>query len=419
MSSRHRASTGGAVALALLVALLLATVVAPKVGSAQTTPRGGGASRRDSIEGRTTDSPRRRGGVRVLVSTATNQESNVRFLAPTTLADGRPLADRYQLVSVGATASLSGGRRQLQLDARGDLARFAVLRELDRETWDLGGQLTWRWSARVSSLFGVRAVAATGVLGVGTAEPGLLPLALTRTESAVHSLLIRHTPRTLTTATFDGSRVRFDQATLAGGSTVGAQVQTRTNSGERRSRSWQLDVRYVDFAAQPIATVTSELEWQRPLGRSTWSLRTGATSVGRRPRQAGASWFDSLQVEPTGSLSMARPLGRDLLTLRAGRDVRAGFGFGRALLTESASLAFTHRRPRGAGVTLAVDVSQNVDPFDARLTLRFYGASAEWQRTIGPAAVAATGFARRRVEARNVDNLGAGLQLGFAAGRTP
>ena len=154
------------------------------------------------------------------VDASSAYESNVLFGAQDT-----PVADAYHRVAAALTGGVANTRTRLDLDLRGDVVRFARLGALDRETYDVGATLFRRWTGRLATQVAARAVTSIAPIGLPTlSTTALLPLAISRTQSLVGALNARVRPRVELSAALDGSRVRFDDTTFAGGTTFGGVI---------------------------------------------------------------------------------------------------------------------------------------------------------------------------------------------------
>ena len=359
--------------------------------------------------GDTTLAPKRLRPVwRVGAEGSTAYESNVLFGG-----QQQETGDQYHRVGGSLTGGIAGARSRLELEARGDIVRFAVLRVLDRETYDVGATLSRKWSSRVATQLAGRAMTSTMSMGVPQLNQTLLPLTITRTQSGVASIAARLSPFVDLTSAVDYSRVRFDDTTFVGGATSGGMVALSVRPTSRTVVGVVADTRVASFNRQDVGTALLEGDVKRDIGRTSLRVRAGATVLQTLNGGGG-----ELLTTPTGSFELLRRVNTVALTLRGARAVTPAFGFGRALQTDQFAASIERAHPRGSTVRLSADASRNEDPTDPRLSVRFASVNGEWRRPMGGGlTLAIVGFARRRLEGVRINNTGGSLIASFGGGR--
>lgn len=342
------------------------------------------------------------------VDASSAYESNVLFGAQDT-----PVADAYHRVAAVLTGGVANTRTRLDLDLRGDVVRFARLGALDRETYDVGATLFRRWTGRLATQVAARAVTSIAPIGLPTlSTTALLPLTISRTQSLVGALNARVRPRVELSAALDGSRVRFDDTTFAGGTTFGGVIALSAKPSMRSTVGAVLEGRQAAFDQTNVVTEALEGDFRRDLGPASLRLRAGATAL-QELVGAGES-----VLRPSGSLELLRARGSVAYSLRLSRAVTPAFGFGRALETDQFAMSLQRGRAKDGYVRLTGDASRSTDPTDPRVSLRFAALTGEWRHALGGGlSLATVGFARRRLDGGRITNTGGSLQLSYGGGR--
>lgn len=344
---------------------------------------------------------------RLGVEAATAYESNVLFGGLQQVA-----GDQYRQLGATLSGGVASARTRLELEARGDVVRFATLRALDRETYDVGTTLSRKWSARVATQLTGRAVTSTMSSVVPQLTPTLLPLTITRTQSGVASLAARLGAHVDLTHALDYARIAFDDTTFVGGATTGGVLALMYRANSRRQLGIVSDARVASFNRQDVGTAFVEAEVRQEIGRLSTRARFGATAL----QTLGAT--DAALIIPTGSFEVLRRYNTVAFALRGSRGVAPAFGLGRALKTDQVVASVERAHPRGSTLRLSVDGSRNEDPTDPRLSLQLASVNAEWRRPVGGGlSLAIVGFARRRLEGARINNSGASLIASFGGGR--
>ena len=314
-----------------------------------------------------------------------------------------------------AGGTLSGGfanrRWRAELEARGEVVRFATLRDLDRETYDFGATLSWRLTPRVQTQLAARALTSTMPSGIAQLDPTVLPLLITRTQSGVLSFAGRLSPTADLVLAVDGTNIRFDAPGFAGGRTGGALLRVSGQPHRTTALAVQADARRAEFDSLGVTTALLEGELAPVLGGVRVRLRAGATAT-------LAAGGEPTRIEPTGTVELSRTLRRWTLQAIGSRSVLPAFGFGRVFRTEVAGVSAQYARLRGATVRLAADASRNVDPFTPELDLSFTSLTAELQQPVGDRLrVLLTAFTRQRVQDVRFANQGVTLSARFDTSR--
>ncbi|MCC6241745.1 MAG: hypothetical protein IT353_02840 [Gemmatimonadaceae bacterium] len=345
---------------------------------------------------------------RVGVEAANTYESNVLFGGLQ-----QALGDQYRQLGATLSGGVATARTRIELQGRGDVVRFATLRDLDRETYDVGAVLTRKWSPRVASHLSGRAVTATMSTAVPQLNPTLLPLTITRTQSAVASVAARPSAQLDLTSALDVSRIRFDDTTFIGGTTTGGAFALAYRTGARSQLGAISDVRVASFNRQEVGTARFEAEVRHEVGRIKLRASGGATVL-QTLAVAGSEPLTS----PTGSFEVSRRQNSVAVVLQGSRAISAAFGLGRALQTDQLVFSVERAGLRGNTVRLSADASRNEDPTDPRLSLQIASVNAEMRRALGGGlSLAIVGFARRRLEGVRITNTGASLTVSFGGGR--
>lgn len=345
---------------------------------------------------------------RVGLEAGSAYEQEVRFI-------GDGAADAFHRAGGVISGGVANRRWRAELDARGEVVRFAALRDLDRETYDVGSTVSWRTTARTQAQLGVRALTSTVPSGITQLDPSVLPLLVTRTQAAVFSLASRLGPSSEAVFAVDGARIRFDADGFAGGRTAGALVRVSGRALRRTTLGVQADTRVSDFDSLAVTTALLEGDVGQDLGRVRLRLRAGATAA------QSAATTDApaeLTVEPTGSIEVSRDIRRWSFAANAGRSVLPAFGFGRVLRTDVAGVSATWTRPRGPSLRVGADASRNTDPLAPGLDLTFLSLSGEWQQPIGDRVrLLLAAFARRLDVVTPFNNRGVTLSARFDTSR--
>jgi hypothetical protein len=370
-------------------------------GVAVVSARAQGADR-DSLSG----NKRTRPVWRVGVEAGSSREQDVRFIG-----DGE--SDTYHRVGGVVSGGAASARWRAELEARGDVVRFAALRDLDRETWDIGSTLSWRATPRVQAQAAVRALTSTMPSGIAQLDPTVLPLLITRTQSGVVSLASRVLRSSELVLALDGTRIRFDAPGFVGGYTGGAALRATTRTATARTIGAQLDVRRARFDSLGVTTALFEGDVTRELGRASLRLRAGVTGTINDAAGGGTT-----SAQPTGSIELSQRLRRVTVRALAGRSVLPAFGFGRVFRTDVASLSAEYAQLRGVSVRMSADASHNVDPSGPDLSLTFTSLTGEVSRPVGSRlAVVVGAFTRQRLQGDAFANRGVTLSARFDTSR--
>jgi hypothetical protein len=342
----------------------------------------------------------------VSVEAASAYESNVVFGA-----QQAPIGDAYHRAAAALTGGVASARTRVDLDLRGDIVRFARVGALDRETYDVGATVFRRWTSRLATQLAARAVTSTAPIGLPQlSTTSLLPLTISRTQSVVGAMNARVRPRIDLSAALDGSRVRFDDTTFAGGYTLGGAIALAARPSTRSTVGVVIEGRQAAFNQTDVVTEAVEADVGRDLGLASLRFRAGGTALQQR---AGASL-----VRPSGSLELLRKRSSVALSLRVSRAVTPAFGFGRALETDQFAASLQRGRSKGSFVRFTGDASRSTDPTDPRVALRFASLTGEWRQTLGGGlSLATVGFVRRRMDGVRITNTGGSLQLSYGGGR--
>jgi hypothetical protein len=345
---------------------------------------------------------------RVGLEAGSAYEQEVRFI-------GDGAADAFHRAGGVINGGVANRRWRAELDARGEVVRFAALRDLDRETYDVGSTVSWRTTARTQVQLGVRALTSTVPSGITQLDPSVLPLLVTRTQAAVFSLASRLGPSSEAVFAVDGARIRFDADGFAGGRTAGALFRVSGRARGRTTLGVQADTRVSDFDSLAVTTALLEGDITQDIGRVRLRLRAGATAA---QSAATTNTPADLTVEPTGSIEISRDIRRWSFAANAGRSVLPAFGFGRVLRTDVAGVSARWTRPRGPSLRVGADASRNTDPLAPDLDLTFLSLSGEWQQPIGDrlSLLLAT-FVRRLDVVTPFNNRGVTLSARFDTSR--
>ena len=358
---------------------------------------------RDSIAG-----GRTRPVWRVGLEAGSAYEQEVRFI-------GDGAADAFHRAGGAVSGGVANRRWRAELDARGEVVRFAALRDLDRETYDVGTTVSWRATARTQAQLGVRALTSTVPSGITQLDPSVLPLLVTRTQAAVFSVASRLGPSSEAVFAMDGARIRFDADGFAGGHTGGALLRVSGRPWRSTLLGVQAEVRVSDFDSLAATTSLLEGDVTQDLGRVRLRVRAGATAA---RSTASVDSAPTLTVAPTGLLEVSRDFRRLTLAANAGRSVLPAFGFGRVLRTDAAGVSATWTNVRGPRLRIAADASRNTDPLAPGLDLTFASLSGEWQQPIGDrVSLLLAAFVRRLDVIRPFNNRGVTLSARFDTSR--
>ncbi|MCU0615943.1 MAG: hypothetical protein MUD17_02495 [Gemmatimonadaceae bacterium] len=345
---------------------------------------------------------------RVGLEAGSAYEQEVRFI-------GDGAADAFHRAGGVISGGVANRRWRAELDARGEVVRFAALRDLDRETYDVGSTMSWRMTTRTQAQLGVRALTSTVPSGITQLDPSVLPLLVTRTQAAVFSVASRLGPNSEVVLAVDGARIRFDADGFAGGRTAGALLRLSGRARRTTTIGLQADTRLSDFDSLAVTTALLESDVTQDLGRVRLRVRAGATAA-QSAATVGAP--AELTVEPTGSVEISRDVRRFSLAGNAGRSMLPAFGFGRVLRTDVAGVSATWTRPRGPSLRLAADASRNTDPVAPGLDLTFLSLSGEWQQPVGDhVRLQLAAFVRRLDVVTPFNNRGVTLSARFDTSR--
>jgi hypothetical protein len=343
---------------------------------------------------------------RASIDASSHYETNVRFFGPAVAGD------RYNRAGGVVAGGVANARTRLEVEAHGEIVRFDLLRDLDRETYDLGLLLSHRVNPRVSTSLSARALTSAAPAGLEQLTLVFQPLTVVRAQNAVGSMVMRLSPRVDLTTELDGTRVRFDDAAFVGGGTAGGRVVVGFRPTARRLRGVITEVRRATFAEQVVYTGLLEGEWRQPVGRAQLAVRAGTTTL-RVPADA-----DPLTVIPTGSVELMSERAPYQLAARYAHAVTPVFGFGRALQSDQVSLSVARTRVRGTTLRVTVDGSRNVDPVDRAINVNFATATSEVRQYVGGGlTLAFTGFVRRRIEGDRANNAGGSVLAAFGGAR--
>lgn len=332
------------------------------------------------------------------LNSTSSYESNVRFGA------AAAVGDVYHRVAGTITGGVADAITRAEIDVRGEVVRFNALRDLDRRTYDVGALLSRRWSPRVSTRLGARALTSMIPGATQRLDLGLLPLTLSRTQSAFASLTARVTPRVDFASGVDASRLRFDDSTYVGGYAAGATASVQTRASPRGARGLIAEVRAAVFDRVTLATMTLETDMRQNVGWLSIQVRAGGTGV--------KSDVAQVQLLPSGSLELLRVRNTSSVSIRAAHSVAAAFGLGRTLESDQLAVAAQHVFGRRTA-RMSADLARSVDPRDINVRVTSAGITTEFRQPIaGGLSLALSGFARRRVEASRVPDINnAGVSL--------
>jgi hypothetical protein len=347
-----------------------------------------------------------RPGALFSVDASTHSESNVRFFGPIVAGD------RYNRAGANLTLGAANARTRLEFDAHGEVVRFDLLRDLDRETYNFGVLFNHRLSPRVVTQLAVRALTSAAPDAVQSLTLAFQPLAVVRSQTAVASTVVRLTPTVDLTTDVEFVRSRFDDPTFIGGDNGSVRLSLGARPNSRTVRGFVTDIRRATFLDQVVHTAMLEGEWRRRVGRAQLAMRAGATTLLPSTRT------EPTTVIPTGSFELKRA--RDPYTLALGyaHAVTPVFGFGRALESDQVSLIMARTRDRGTSLRVTVDGSRNIDPVNRAININFATAEGQIRQYLGGGlTLAITGFARRRIDAERATNTGGSVLLALGGGR--
>lgn len=340
------------------------------------------------------------------IDASSHSESNVRFFGP--IVQG----DRYQRAGANFSLGAASARSRVEFDAQGEIVRFDLLRDLDRQTYNFGLRLNHRVSPRVTSQLVVRALTSAAPDAVQTLTLAFQPLAVVRTQTAVASVVTRLAPTVDLTTDAEFVRSRFDDPTFIGGDNGGMRVTLGVRPNPHTVRGVVADIRRATFLDQAVDLGLLEGEWRRVVGRVQLAMRAGATTL-------LPSDFDATaRVIPTGSVELKRTQGPYALAMGYAHAVTPVFGFGRALQSDQVSVVMARTRDRGTSLRVTVDGSRNVDPIDRTVNINFATAEGQVRQYLGLGlTLAVSGFARRRIDGERASNVGGSVLLALGGGR--
>jgi hypothetical protein len=331
-------------------------------------------------------------------------ESNVLFQRPDDPGD---MVSRAGATAVG---TLQTARTRAGVNARGDIARYRTLDELNTSTYGFGADVRRRLTPRLSAF--VAATAQTSLSSVlqpqqsGAAQP-LLPLSLSRSVGANAGAAYQLSPTLGGTTEAGYTRVRFDDSGLADGTTARGALAI--------ARRYDVDASY----GAAYQYERSETRGETPTvqtAAATWDPTFAGISVRLR---AGVSAIDAtaatpVTYAPTGGAELRRSLAGGIVGLRANRAASMAFGFGDVFTTDEVALAYDRASFRRTVAHVSLDRSWSRTPGEGTVDIGSLGAVAEIRRAFRSGVSVGTGvFARRRSQGVVVNNRGVRLNFNY------
>jgi hypothetical protein len=298
------------------------------------------------------------------------RDSNLRFQTPD---DSGDVVTHLSGRLVGA---LQGQRGRFALSVGGGATEFRQMTRFNTFTYELGleakRELTLRWTAH---LFGqARSVLSSLAVPSEVSQP-LLPLSLSRSQTAGAGTAYRFSTRTTGTVEASYTRVTFDSPLLIGGWTTGGNAS-------------------LDHLYSPGQSVGAVYGFEE---NSTFGVRVGVhTLFGRwQPTAgflgarflAGAMRIDPLdgipaRVKPAGSAALFSRLAAGVLALQYRRSAEQAFGLGRMLLSDHVSMAYDREGFLGNTIHLAIDRSWSRNPSDESVAFVNTSGTLQLRRTL-------------------------------------
>jgi hypothetical protein len=335
-------------------------------------------------------------------------ESNVRFARP-----GDP-GDFVSHVGAIVGRTWQGPRRRLALSVAGDAMHFREQSDLNRVTYGASADASRQFSPRLAGQLGyvVRSALARDLAGAANAGV-LLPLVLSRANSAAGLLSYRLSQRVAASVGTHYDRVTFDSRQLDDGWNAGGRVLVTRQTG--RSGGIGGSYEFVRSSAQGSEgdAHTAAATWERLLGEHLGArLVAGATRL--RPLGSG-----EVRTQPTGAAELRARSPHGAFTGRYDRSASQVFGFGRTLTTDHVSVAYDRDLTSALVLRGRAGYARSADPTagDFRLTSQDYAVDARYALTRG-LTLGGGIFLRRRDQGATTPPVAShGLALSLAYGR--
>jgi hypothetical protein len=304
------------------------------------------------------------------VSAYQSRESNLRFQVPDDSGD----------VVTGYTGKLTGAlvseRGRIGISIGGGSTLFQRETGFNTFTYDVGIEakrdLTQRWKGYLTAQ--ARTILSSEAQAQNVAQP-LLPLSLSRDQTASAGTSYRFSPRT--TGLVDGSytRVTFDSPLLIGGWTAGGKTSIEHLYSPTSSVGLLYGLEENSTFGVRVGVHTLFAEW-----------RSGFGPIGTRVF-AGAMRIDPIdglpaRVKPAGSAELFSSLTGGVLDLTYGRSAAQAFGLGRMLVSDRVSLSYDRASFLGNSIHMGVDRSWSRNPNDESVAFVSTAGNLEINRTL-------------------------------------
>jgi hypothetical protein len=299
-----------------------------------------------------------------------SHESNLRFQVPDDSGD----------VVTGFTGKLTedfvSERGRIGISVGGSSTLFQRETGFNTFTYNVGLEakrdLTQRWKGYLSGQ--AQTILSSQAQAPTVAQP-LLPLSLSRNQSAGAGTSYRFSPRT--TGEVDGSytRVTFDSPLLIPGWTAGGKTS-------------------IDHLYSPTSSVGLLYGFEE---NSTFRVRVGVHTLFTVWRSglgpigtrlfAGAMRLDPIdglpaRVKPAGSADLFASVAGGVLDLTYGRSAAQAFGLGRMLVSDRVSVSYDRTSFLGNSIHMGVDRSWSRNPNDQSVAFVSTAGNLEVNRTV-------------------------------------
>lgn len=299
-----------------------------------------------------------------------SHESNLRFQTPD---DSGDVVTHFTGKLTGALLSERG---RIGISIGGGSTLFRQMTNFNTFTYDVGLEakrdLTQRWKGFVVGQ--ARTILSSQAQALNVAQP-LLPLSLSREQTAGAGTSYRFSTRTSGTVEGGYTRITFDSPGLIGGWATGAKASTEHLYSPTSSVGLLYGFDENSTFGVRVGVHTLLTQWTTSLGPLGTRLFAGAMRIDP---------LDGLpaRVQPAGSAELFSKLAGGVLDLRYGRAVAQAFGLGRMLLSDRVSISYDQASFLGSSIHMAVDRSWSRNPTDQSVAFVASSGNLQVHRTL-------------------------------------
>jgi len=320
------------------------------------------------------------------------------------------LPDAATVATAQASLAKQGRLSRIGIDAIGGLVRYQTLRSFDRYSYEVQAVADHRFSNRWTGF--LRSSARMSIASEVTLdnESVLLPLTVSRMQTAAAGTAYRTSP--MTTASFEGryTHASFDSPGLIPASSTGARLGLVHRYDPRSD--YGLTYLFDEYTESDPRTFvqTMTADWTP---RTAWvdaRFSAGASNIG--PSVGSLS-----QITGIGSAYIQTPLARGATYLRVARFAGQSFGLGRVLLTNQAGVGYYRSPFRGTDARLSADRAWSRDPQSPAQQMITTNLSARIGRQFATGLTLGSEiFLQHRDQAVRISDHGVRITAGYALG---